>query len=46
MTSMTLFSGAFVVKFEQILHIAFVFPLFTLNRYMLGGKLHDDVALH
>ena len=30
-------SGVFKFKFEQILHIALVFPLLTLNKYLLVG---------
>ena len=31
--------GAFILSFEQILHIAVVFPLLTLNMYMLAAWL-------
>ena len=31
-------SGAFFVNFEQIFHLALVFPLLTLNMYLPAGN--------
>ena len=33
-------SGVFNLNFEQISHVALVFPLLNLNKYMPGGSQH------
>ena len=35
---MTSVTGVFTVNFKQILHTILVFPLLTLNKYILAGK--------
>ena len=38
-------SGIFIVNFEQISHLALVFLLLTLSRYMPAGKRFQERRL-
>ena len=34
--------GVFIVNFEQISHVVLVFPLLTLNNWIVAGYEHND----